>query len=234
MKRCVHCDTVKPADAFRPMRGMRDGLDSWCIECHREYGRDRERRLAAEDAPRRRAAAVERDARRVAAAQVRRWEREAVRITYRECETCRVLMVASRSDRRYCSYRCRPSTARRRAKLIPTRACDCCGAAFAGSGRRRFCSPKCGLRFWSRHHRATKRAVYVEQVHPFRVFERDDWRCYLCGDPLLRGAHRHDPLAPEVDHVIPLARGGDHSYANVRAAHRRCNQSKGARLVEVA
>jgi 5-methylcytosine-specific restriction endonuclease McrA len=31
-----------------------------------------------------------------------------------------------------------------------------------------------------------------------------------------------------IDHVIPLARGGEHSYANAQAAHGPCNMRKGA------
>jgi 5-methylcytosine-specific restriction endonuclease McrA len=42
----------------------------------------------------------------------------------------------------------------------------------------------------------------------------------------------------EVDHVIPLARGGLHCLSNLRPACRSCNASKGAKrpseLLEVA
>jgi 5-methylcytosine-specific restriction endonuclease McrA len=33
-----------------------------------------------------------------------------------------------------------------------------------------------------------------------------------------------------VDHVVPLARGGEHSYANTQPACPPCNMSKGARV----
>lgn len=32
------------------------------------------------------------------------------------------------------------------------------------------------------------------------------------------------------DHVIPLARGGEHSAANIRPSHAVCNLRKGARI----
>lgn len=32
------------------------------------------------------------------------------------------------------------------------------------------------------------------------------------------------------DHIVPLAEGGEHSYANVQVAHVFCNRSKGGRL----
>lgn len=38
-----------------------------------------------------------------------------------------------------------------------------------------------------------------------------------------------DPLAPTIDHVIPISLGGDDIRANVQLAHFRCNNVKGAR-----
>jgi 5-methylcytosine-specific restriction endonuclease McrA len=33
-----------------------------------------------------------------------------------------------------------------------------------------------------------------------------------------------------VDHIVPIMRGGVHSYANVQLAHPRCNRMKGAKI----
>src|SRR5207247_7648362 len=51
------------------------------------------------------------------------------------------------------------------------------------------------------------------------VFARDHWTCQYCGRP-----------AENVDHVIPKSTGGGHSWENVVAACRRCNQRKEHRL----
>jgi 5-methylcytosine-specific restriction endonuclease McrA len=73
-------------------------------------------------------------------------------------------------------------------------------------------------------YRARKRGAHVEHVEPFVVLERDDGLCGICGLDV-------DPQHFDIDHIIPLARGGEHSYRNVQVAHRRCNQRKGARLL---
>lgn len=248
MKRCRRCGVDLPAQAFRSMASMRDGLDSWCIACHRQYSRDHARRRAVATAPARAAERASRDAERrrarELAAQVRAWERAARRVLYATCAACGRLFVARRIDAQYCSRTCTPNQARkaqndRERRRMVTRVCAHCGATFAGgAGRKRFCSLECGVRFWrvdvNAKRRAMKRAAYVEHVYRRRVFERDAWQCYLCGYEVRRDVDRYHPLAPELDHVVPLARGGAHSYANVRTAHRRCNQSKGARLVEAA
>lgn len=70
-----------------------------------------------------------------------------------------------------------------------------------------------------------------DPIDPIAVFERDGWRCYLCGDEtprFLRGTQ--EPSAPELEHKLALANGGTHTWDNVACACRSCNQAKGARL----
>ena len=80
--------------------------------------------------------------------------------------------------------------------------------------------------------KARKRAATVESVNPTRVFERDGWLCHLCGgktDRAKRGTYH--PKAPELDHIVPLAKGGAHSYANTACAHRKCNAAKSDKIM---
>jgi 5-methylcytosine-specific restriction endonuclease McrA len=57
--------------------------------------------------------------------------------------------------------------------------------------------------------------------------------CHICGKAILWDADWLDPLAFVVDHVVPLAKGGQDALANKKAAHRRreCNSKKRARLI---
>lgn len=75
--------------------------------------------------------------------------------------------------------------------------------------------------------RAKIRGVKKEVVYPFKVFIRDQWTCQCCGVPTpkkLRGTLELN--APEMDHIIPLAKGGDHSYSNCQCLCRQCNNKK--------
>lgn len=73
--------------------------------------------------------------------------------------------------------------------------------------------------------RVRLREQAVETVDYSAVYVRDNGTCYLCG---------HFALREEVhfDHVVPLARGGAHSYENVRVAHALCNLRKGCRPLQ--
>ena len=107
--------------------------------------------------------------------------------------------------------------------------CRRCGETFvawAEGGEASFCSRNC-LRQWHKEkRRAAKRGV---THHPYRrsdIFERDAWRCHICGKKVKRGAGYLHPLSPTIDHLIPLAAGGSDAADNVSCAHRQCNSVK--------
>ena len=78
--------------------------------------------------------------------------------------------------------------------------------------------------------RARMRGAYVEDVRLDVVAARDGYVCGICKDPVDRSICWPDPFSSSLDHVMPLARGGTHSYDNCQLAHLRCNTSKGARV----
>lgn len=51
--------------------------------------------------------------------------------------------------------------------------------------------------------------------------------CALCGQPVDQTLHHLDPMAPEIDEIIPISHGGNPlSRANTQLVHRTCNQRK--------
>ena len=79
--------------------------------------------------------------------------------------------------------------------------------------------------------KARKRDAFVEVVEWAEVMGRGKWTCHLCNESIPREAKWPDPMFGTVDHVIPLAEGGQHSYANCKPAHLRCNCSKGSKPI---
>lgn len=82
----------------------------------------------------------------------------------------------------------------------------------------------------ARKHR--ERAATVERFDPLEVLRRDEWRCHICRrrtPESKRGTYADD--APELDHIVPLAKGGDHSRANTACACRRCNIAKSDKVM---
>ncbi len=78
---------------------------------------------------------------------------------------------------------------------------------------------------------ARKRAVrsaapIVDRVNRMVVADRDCWTCQICGEPIDPTLTYPDPGYLNIDHIVPLSRGGEHSYANCQATHAQCNAVK--------
>jgi 5-methylcytosine-specific restriction endonuclease McrA len=66
-------------------------------------------------------------------------------------------------------------------------------------------------------------APTVEKFTRTEVFERDAWRCGICRRKVDSKLAYPHPLSPSLDHIVPLSKGGEHTKANTRLAHLRCN-----------
>jgi len=70
-----------------------------------------------------------------------------------------------------------------------------------------------------------------------QIIKRDGLNCYLCGIPVdfeanpVQGRSGWE-MYPHIDHVIPLALGGDDTIENVKLAHAKCNIDKGVKLLD--
>lgn len=131
----------------------------------------------------------------------------------------------------------------KRQELMLTKTCKTCGTLllpFIASGTATSSSSLCptcadakAKRAKATHRiarKAKQREVGVEKVDLILVFERDGWKCHICGsqtDRMKRGTYADD--APELDHIITIADGGEHSYRNTACACRACNIRKGSR-----
>lgn len=111
--------------------------------------------------------------------------------------------------------------------------CKECGKLFApsyGCKRRSFCSDKCSKKYGRKQGKHKRRSILKQVEHinysDLNIFKRDKWMCQLCGkkvNPKYIGNH---PMAPSIDHIIPISLGGSDTPNNVQLAHRECNRIK--------
>lgn len=137
-----------------------------------------------------------------------------------------------------CSDECRTLAKGRRAEEVSCRTCQ-------RSFRPRydslgFCSRDCrrfpDRRIWSdpaeakRAHehsrRARKQGADAEKISSAEIFDRDGWRCGICGEKVDRRLKYPHPRSASLDHIVPLAKGGHHRRSNVQCSHWICNSRK--------
>lgn len=163
------------------------------------------------------------------------------------CNVCRACNApfAAKTDRLQCSRKCELEYGRRKAleiaqtqhrasaKVVVCDQCKCQFSPLYGSSHATLCTPcsaertKVTKRIAKMQRAAMMRGVESERVDPMKVFARDKWRCRLCGvatPKSKRGTYGDN--APELDHIMPLSKGGPHTYLNTQCACRKCNHAK--------
>lgn len=154
---------------------------------------------------------------------------------------CSSTFITAYGHKRFCSTACLVKTSNRDKQVAARdrseRTCAGCPTAFTpayGDLRRAYCSEACRIslvyktRPGSTHRRRAKRfGCEFESFDKRLVFERDGWRCQICGvDTPERLSGTLKQNAPQLDHIVPLEARGPHTPANTQCACRRCNLKK--------
>lgn len=64
-----------------------------------------------------------------------------------------------------------------------------------------------------------------------RILATQDY-CYICGKLVDKSLKAGSDMSPEIDHIIPIAKGGHPSdISNLALTHRICNRQKGDRNI---
>lgn len=85
----------------------------------------------------------------------------------------------------------------------------------------------------SRARRSLAVANGDKGIHWSTVGIRDEWVCHICQEIVQEIAgSKKNPFGAHVDHVIPISKGGTHTWANVKLAHAICNMRKGSKILE--
>lgn len=167
------------------------------------------------------------------------------KVYFPTCLVCKMRFTAKYSDQKCCSDKCRYKEFKKNQRkkyrndngLIKRKInCIVCGKEIETWFEDQIlCSSlKCRNRY-SRKNRGggdyKKRAkhfnVEYEYINVMKIFKRDNWHCQICGKatPEKNRGKRYTN-SPELDHRIPMSKGGGHLYSNVQCACRRCNGLK--------
>lgn len=164
-------------------------------------------------------------------------------VYFPRCVSCGRVFCSRREGKFTCSPYCHHKNAY---KKKPARDCICkvCGRHFqrSTSGAAAACSLRCKKKRkkilgvdakaeQSRLRKARRKDAFVERVIRRAIYERDGWKCGICGKRVNDNLAVPHPLAKTIDHIIPLSKGGTHEPKNVRLAHFICNSKRGNDIV---
>lgn len=135
-------------------------------------------------------------------------------------------------------------------RLRPCKACQRdCESRFCSDACRQVYTDRVAIRYRQakrryqkvagRHfkQRAKRYGVAYERFPKSLVYERDNYICQLCNEPVLATAQysksdgKIHMKSPTIDHIIPMSKGGDHTPHNCQTACFECNSKKGNRMV---
>ncbi|NUP15378.1 MAG: hypothetical protein HOZ81_04600 [Streptomyces sp.] len=172
----------------------------------------------------------------------------------RECPACGVRFTPPRADSTTCSLRCSRRLRYEHTPVWHEKTCGLCGKEFTSkrSDAKR-CSSQCNklhhyltnrdeliaaAAAWSAANRGARKLILARYKARRRGWEGDgpgvslsDWTrvlnrfrncCAYCGS---------QSSELQMDHVVPLSRGGAHAIGNVLPACPPCNLSKNAKLL---
>lgn len=122
-------------------------------------------------------------------------------------------------------------------RIFVAGACCVCGQHFASSKRRgrewhcKECvteTERDQTKAAKARRKALQRGAFkADRVYRKRVFERDKWKCHICGGRIDKSLRAPDRGSATLDHIVPLAFGGEHTMHNIKAAHYGCNSRRG-------
>ena len=75
-------------------------------------------------------------------------------------------------------------------------------------------------------YRAIAANTEWEVVNLQKLVEESNSICNICSEPIDMEARNPNPLDLNIDHIVPLVKGGAHKTDNIQAVHKKCNSNK--------
>jgi len=119
--------------------------------------------------------------------------------------------------------------------------CKECGKTFIGTRTNmKYCSNECARRMSNRNKDKTRMWRIIDNgnvdkdITLTKLIKRDGSICHICGEKCDRkdyirtqeGYFTVGNNYPSIDHVIPISKGGTHTWENIKLAHHYCNTIK--------
>ena len=164
--------------------------------------------------------------------------------TETQCIICNKTFVRKSNNQKYCGDECIKKANSK--KIIHAKICKECGNEFeTDHDKTLYCSSTCSNRSkrkryaLSKDRRLSLNGKIDYSISLKKLYKRDKGICYICGKECNpkdikitdEGYYIAGEDYPSIDHVMPIAKGGKHSWNNIKLAHRHCNAVKNDKII---
>lgn len=152
------------------------------------------------------------------------------------CFVCGKTFETRGSSVKYCGAKCfRKSVNDKYVPVIVDYKIKCneCGDVFTTTQHNdKYCSNDCRKKHKNRakdinrRHRLRENGTIHWDISLSKLVKRDKGLCHICHNKVDMKADSNNDSYGSVDHVLPVCKGGTHTWDNVKLAHRGCNTLK--------
>lgn len=242
-KKCKNCKQTFTIDQFRSWKANRRGrtdirVSPRCIECDREYDKGQTKRRDKEKV---RLAGIKyraTDKGKKKAEEIKEKNRIYSRKVYfRKCKCGKVDVLKRKPERLGLCDNCKAKTNYDTIRATKQSTCLDCGVLFDGFKGVKRCD-NCKKEHIKKQKRKARKLRRAKErgaragvaFDPIDVFKRDKWKCKMCNCRVQKKDIYKDNAA-DLDHIIPLSKGGLHVPSNVQTLCRACNSNKSNKLI---
>ncbi|MFJ5564816.1 HNH endonuclease [Lysinibacillus xylanilyticus] len=169
-----------------------------------------------------------------------------------KCNVCGTEMKRSggflrkviRGEKKIMCEHCHPNNNSNKRKNLSIRNCKQCDKQFKTNLGEIYCSDECFKRNKNKRRELMKRSkfkilksknLYDPSITLEKLIQIEKNVCYLCGGQCDSNDFTMDDRGssfitgsnyPSIEHVIPISKGGTHTWDNVKLAHHYCNSIK--------
>lgn len=130
-------------------------------------------------------------------------------------------------------------------KEVKISKCKTCDSVYRSTRNKVYCSIRCAnkaheMKKAIKRRKMEQNGVVDHSITLDKLIKRENKLCYICGDECdsndftisSKGHFIVGKNYPSIEHVIPIAKGGTHTWDNVKLAHHHCNSIKSDNFLE--
>lgn len=129
-------------------------------------------------------------------------------------------------------------------KVPEEKTCKECGLVFKSNNSiKKFCNKSCSKKMQKRNHNLKRNRLltineFDTDISLYKLIKKFHSICCLCNKKINKKDYYRDkngffitgPNYPTLDHIVPLSKGGSHTWENIQLAHHICNSIKSDNL----